>query len=254
MEIKYFRCDKCGKTFTQSGTLNRHINKKRCKGIEYSKMDECINLLKEQNSNQSKEIIKLKDDMKVIKNKINDLQQTVKQLMSNNIKNNNIKGKNITISPHITTNNNNNNNFYILPFGKEKYNPVSFCELNGTSNLDEMFKLSMYYKYFDLPENRNIYMKTLNDCYIKDNSRWRKQKDCDKFINSTFIPIMQEYLKNLKKDEKSKILEYEEIIEIENGLNKLSKNLNKKKCQAKEYLYENKDLVEEAKDMEIKKK
>ena len=59
MSKKIFYCENCGKNFQRKNALTKHINKMRCKGMEYSKIDEYIDLLKTQNKFQSKKIIKL---------------------------------------------------------------------------------------------------------------------------------------------------------------------------------------------------
>jgi transcription initiation factor IIE alpha subunit len=56
MENKYYVCENCNKKFTQKYNLNKHINGKRCKGIEYSKFDKLINMFKVQENYNKKKI------------------------------------------------------------------------------------------------------------------------------------------------------------------------------------------------------
>jgi uncharacterized Zn-finger protein len=84
MSKKIFYCKNCSKTFSRKFNLEKHINLKRCKGMEYSKIDEYIDLLKTQNKFQSKKIIKLEDEIKLLKNitekqnkKIDDLAKLI---------------------------------------------------------------------------------------------------------------------------------------------------------------------------------
>ena len=255
MNKKIFQCEECSKIFNQKYNLNKHLNKKRCKGIEYSKMGDILKILKSENKY-------LKNKNIFLEKKINNLELRLTKLEKMTIMNNNItnKGNNNKIEFKPVTNNNitNNNitknttnNFYILPFGKEKFRQVPFGELYNSFDKNEIFKLCMYYKHFDLPQNRNIYMKTLNDCYVKDKSRWRKQKNCDKFINELFLPQMKEYLNKINLNNKKESVTLSELNEIKKEFKDLIGEINEaKNIQAKEYLYSNKDLVEEAKEKE----
>lgn len=194
------KCNYCGAVFTRKDSLSRHI-KKSCK-------------IKKENDNNMEalmeEMIKMKEDMQSMKNKMHKLEKE------------NSKYKEIVRINNITQNN--NFNFGITPYGMEnitnitpnEYSRIFRRGMNSVPALVEKI-------HFDenKPENHNIYMSNIRGKYVLvfDGKRWRL-KNRDMIIGEMY-------------DEKSDILEtkFEELFD---KLDESTKNMFNKFLKVKD--------------------
>ncbi len=156
------KCNYCNKSFTQSGSLNRHLNDNRCK------------IKKEQDIEKEVLFDKLVKELEENNKRIQKLEETVQQqskiIKKSSKTNNGIIGNNNTI-------NNIDNSVKIVAFGKE--------DISHLTNKDWLKILNRNYKsiedltlitHFDKnrPENQNIYISNLRSKYIMvhDGSNW----------------------------------------------------------------------------------
>ncbi len=150
-----FQCEKCNKKFTRKDNLKNHIEN-TCKNNK-------------QNDNKDDKIILLENEIKTLKESMEEL----KKSKSNNIINNN------------TTNNNNTNiqkannivNITLNNFGNESYDHITDdflkkCIMNNVSGVKSLIEKIHFSE--EAPENKNVRLRSIknNLVEISNNAKW----------------------------------------------------------------------------------
>ena len=238
-------CQKCNKTFNHKGAYDRHLSRQKPCKLEQKlylveqkeiKINNIVKEIEDENEclycNKHYTTLKslrrhnkyfcvknkidnnLQDEIRVLKQKINELEKDKSTKISKSITNNNINNTNNgTI---------NNNNITINQYGKEDLSHLTFNDFNGIFNkcnscVPNLIDLIHFNK--DKPENNNIYISNLKGSYamIYDGQKWNvadKNTTVDDMYDDKCDILVSKY-ENLKDhlDEKT--------------MNKFTKFLNK---------------------------
>jgi len=238
-------CLFCNLSLSTKTSTSRHINK-YCK-VKKELINEKIKLIQNKNeTNDNDDNNKLKNELKVLKDKLEKL-ETKQQITQN-----------------ITINNTQNNLIMINPFGKEDLSHLSVEDYKKF--LNGFFPGFLKYVekvHFDenAPQNHNICISNLRSKYISihenDGNKWvTKMRDdiLERFINRKHNQLIdkREELEDLKKIDKKIIDNFDEFCEsLENNEAKKSiKNDiitmiydNKNKIKSKNKIDNKTDLI-----------
>ena len=196
-----FICKYCNSVFKYKCNLSRHINTLRCNKIPKKVIKNIINTCK------NKEIVKFKNNNKLINISNNN---------SNNTSNNNIINNTLNNTNNNTNNNTINNNtvhINLNPFGKENLNSITKDE--KIKVLNEMFLAfprALEKIHYTIPENNNFFLTNKNnknfitlyngEAFIYEHTNKFKDKLCNNIMEKLedwFNEYKSKLLKNKKK-------------------------------------------------------
>ena len=228
------KCNYCGKVFSRSDSLNRHISGYcKVKKANDEKMEEMMTMLIELKENAQKTEKIHKDEIEKLKEEVSKYKNIVNNNTQNNIGTQNIQ---------------NNITFKINAYGTEDSSKITVTDykriLGRGMNSVPAFVEKLHFDK-NIPENHNVYISNLRDEYVLmfDGKIWRL-KDRDDALQQLY-------------EDKGDILEtkFEELIErLDEPTIKMFKRFLKIKDddeekikvikkELKKVLYENREIV-----------
>lgn len=175
-----FCCSYCQKNFSTKYTLSRHLNEVcKAKKENDDEKENIFKLLLEKDKQNKIEINELKNQNKILMNKIDKLIN-----MKNHSKPSKIINDNKTITNNLSnTNNIQNNNYVMVNFGKEDLSIIDerlFIDrivkqnkITGVKIPDEVLKIIHFNPKY--PQLSNIYISDINreKCMIFEDGEWK---------------------------------------------------------------------------------
>jgi hypothetical protein len=241
-------CEYCNNSFSEEKTLNIHLKKGRCSGLDNT-------LIAVENRQLKKENEKLKEEKNKLMSNDAELSTTVNNIT--NTVNNTINNINNTVNNTVNNININNTiNVYILNYKDTKEIKDSLYRKAIDAEVHKIIPTLIKFTHFnkDIPENHNIYIsnksKYNNELYVFKNNEWQvmnkkteinniihdKENCMDDWvkINKEIYPDAEEkyntYLER-RKEKEVKEDEYEEVEFLLYNSRNMAREHYKKLCK-----------------------